>query len=154
MQKINTKYCADCSYKDNPSTAEPCYSCLSDTKKTGEPTGFLLRPELCHGNCSTCTERRCIPFKKTGGPKITHEAQEGVKINDPVEHPGHYTRLPIEAIKAIELLVTEVYGKSGWEAFCFGSELKYRLRAGFKGDATEDIGKALKYEKFRNNNFE
>lgn len=71
------------------------------------------------------------------------------KTGDPVNHPGHYTSLPIEAIKAIKLLVTEVYGEDGFRAYCFGNELKYRLRAGFKGPAEEEIGKALKYREFR-----
>jgi hypothetical protein len=52
------------------------------------------------------------------------------------------------------MILTEVYGEKGFEAYCFGNELKYRLRAGFKGDAQEDIDKALKYEEFRNRNFE
>ena len=81
-------------------------------------------------------------------------AQNTTKEADSVNHPSHYTRNPIEAIKAIEMILTEVYGEKGFEAYCFGNELKYRLRAGFKGDAQEDIGKALKYEEFRNRNFE
>jgi len=68
---------------------------------------------------------------------------------DLVNHPSHYRQAPVETIRIIELVLTEAFGETGYQAYCFGNELKYRLRAGFKGPADEDIGKALKYQDFR-----
>ncbi len=64
---------------------------------------------------------------------------------DPVNRPGHYNQYPIEVIDIIRL----VLGPEGFKAYCLGNEIKYRLRAGFKGDVTEDIGKAMRYFAFR-----
>lgn len=41
------------------------------------------------------------------------------------------------------------YGPDAYKAYCLGNELKYRLRAGFKGEIGEEIGKAMKYIEFR-----
>jgi hypothetical protein len=35
-----------------------------------------------------------------------------------------------------------------FRGYCKGNILKYRLRAGHKGDATEDIAKAKQYERW------
>jgi hypothetical protein len=69
--------------------------------------------------------------------------------SETVHHPKHYKQLPLETIDIIRISLIERYGKQGYEAYCFGNEMKYRCRAGFKGDAVEDIGKALKYCEFR-----
>jgi hypothetical protein len=49
----------------------------------------------------------------------------------------------------IKVILNECPSLTPFEAYCFGNELKYRLRAGFKGDTLEDIEKALKYKNFR-----
>jgi len=63
-----------------------------------------------------------------------------------VDHPGHYNQYPLEVID----IIRRVLGPDGFKAYCLGNILKYRLRAGFKGDVTEDIKKADKYLDFIN----
>lgn len=111
----------------------------------------IYNKEHCYFVVGPCGFNNNWPCFTPAHPKAS---QEGAEINDPVCHPGHYTSLPLEAIKTIRLALTEAYGPEGFKAYCFGNELKYRLRAGFKGDAQEDIDKALKYAEFRKGNFE
>lgn len=66
-------------------------------------------------------------------------------MSDNVNSPAHYTAYPLEVINIIHAIL----GNEGFRAYCFGNEIKYRMRAGFKGDAMEDIQKALAYKKFR-----
>lgn len=67
-------------------------------------------------------------------------------MNDAVNHPSHYAAFPVEVIDIIRF----VLGPDGFRAYCFGNEIKYRMRAGLKGDnAAEDIAKAMTYKKFR-----
>jgi hypothetical protein len=56
--------------------------------------------------------------------------------NDPVNNPAHYTSHPsgIEAITICE-----------HENFCIGNALKYLIRQGKKGDAVQDLRKAIWY---------
>lgn len=56
--------------------------------------------------------------------------------SDPVNHPAHYTRHP-SGVECID--ITEHMG------FCLGNAIKYIWRAGEKGDATEDLRKAVWY---------
>lgn len=66
--------------------------------------------------------------------------------NDAVNHPSHYTAFPVEVIEIIK----SALGPDGFRAYCFGNEIKYRMRAGLKGDnSAEDIAKAMTYKKFR-----
>lgn len=65
--------------------------------------------------------------------------------HDPVERPAHYQRFGMEVID----IIRHVLGPEGFKAYCIGNELKYRLRAGDKGDAAQDIAKAMKYREFR-----
>jgi len=55
---------------------------------------------------------------------------------DAVEHPPHYTRHPsgVECIQITEHM-----------NFCLGNAIKYIWRAGLKGDAIEDLRKAIWY---------
>lgn len=57
-------------------------------------------------------------------------------MSDPVNHPSHYTRHPsgVECIQVAEHL-----------NFCRGNAIKYIWRAGEKGDAVEDLRKAVWY---------
>lgn len=65
-----------------------------------------------------------------------------------VKHPSHYTAYPVEVIDIIKATL----GDDGFKAYCLGNEIKYRMRAGLKGDnAEEDIAKAMQYMEFRNN---
>ena len=61
---------------------------------------------------------------------------------DNVNSPKHYQFFPdMEAIEVIALSMTEeqFYG------YCLGNRMKYRLRAGSKGNTLEDIAKSDKY---------
>jgi L-arabinose isomerase len=66
---------------------------------------------------------------------------------DMVNHPPHYKKYPIEVKEIIRLAVNEVYGDDGYNAYCFGNEIKYRMRAGLKDKdkILEDISKANFY---------
>ena len=65
--------------------------------------------------------------------------------SDPVNHPPHYKQFGMEVID----IIRHVLGPEGFRAYCIGNELKYRLRAGDKGDAAQDLAKAMKYREFR-----
>lgn len=68
-----------------------------------------------------------------------------VTPHDPVQRPAHYQQFGMEVIDIIK----HVLGPDGFRAYCIGNELKYRLRAGDKGDASQDLAKAMKYREFR-----
>ena len=70
--------------------------------------------------------------------------KEGVNF-DPIQRPAHYQRFGMEVID----IIRHVLGPEGFRAYCIGNEIKYRLRAGDKGDAQQDLGKAMKYREFR-----
>jgi hypothetical protein len=57
-------------------------------------------------------------------------------LTDRVNHPRHYTSHPsgVECITVTEHM-----------NFCIGNAMKYLWRAGLKGDAVEDLEKALWY---------
>ena len=71
-------------------------------------------------------------------------------LEDQVDHPSHYVgHYPFEVKDAIKLILNELCPDlTGFDAYCLGNQLKYRLRAGHKGDLLEDISKALKYGEF------
>jgi hypothetical protein len=56
--------------------------------------------------------------------------------HDPVKNPAHYTSHPsgVEQIQVSEHM-----------SFCLGNAIKYLWRAGLKGDAIEDLRKAVFY---------
>jgi len=58
--------------------------------------------------------------------------------HDPVNHPKHYTEHP-SGVECIQ--ITEHMG------FCLGNAIKYIWRADLKGDAIEDLKKAVWYIK-------
>lgn len=57
-------------------------------------------------------------------------------MNDPVNHPAHYTSHP-SGVECIE--ITEHLN------FCIGNAIKYLWRAGLKSDQVEDLKKARWY---------
>ena len=66
-------------------------------------------------------------------------------LNNVVNHPSHYQFYPeLEAIEIIKKSLTA----EEFRGYCIGNSLKYRLRAGGKGDTLEDIAKADKYKEF------
>ncbi len=62
--------------------------------------------------------------------------------NDQVKNPNHYLIIGIETITVIASSMSE----SEWLGYCRGNVLKYRLRAGKKGDANTCLAKADFYE--------
>lgn len=174
MGEYKPSICQSCGFSYMRFTEEPCKNCnegdnwISKVSKVTNPVKIdcaWCRYEEVDANedpCCHCvggSEWKFDTFPDESGDYPFEDAQEspeidaeGAKIDDPVDHPSHYTSLPIEAIKIIKNVLTEAFGEKGFEAYCFGNELKYRLRAGFKGPAQEDIGKALKYLDFRQGN--
>ena len=59
-------------------------------------------------------------------------------MNDPVNHPSHYTQHP-SGVECIQL--TEHMN------FCLGNAMKYIWRAGEKGNYQQDLEKAIWYLK-------
>ena len=57
-------------------------------------------------------------------------------MSDNINHPDHYTGHPsgVECIAITEHM-----------SFCVGNAMKYLWRAGMKGDAIEDLRKAIWY---------
>jgi hypothetical protein len=74
------------------------------------------------------------------------EVPEKSPTEDMVNHPPHYQQLAVE-VKDIIKMVLEKANLSPYESYCLGNELKYRLRAGDKGDVMEDLGKAQFYRR-------
>jgi hypothetical protein len=66
-----------------------------------------------------------------------------------VNHPPHYLDLGMEVKDIIKEVVTYTFGSRAYKAYCLGNELKYRLRAGHKGDAVQDLEKAAFYREER-----
>ncbi len=64
------------------------------------------------------------------------------KTDELVKNPPHYKFFDVEAINILEKSLT----KEEFRGFCKGSALKYRLRAGKKINAVQDIQKALEFE--------
>ena len=60
-------------------------------------------------------------------------------MTDPVNHPKHYGNGPDDPYEAIKVI-------ESWSLdFCLGNAVKYIARAGKKGDAIEDLRKAVWY---------
>jgi hypothetical protein len=62
-------------------------------------------------------------------------------VNDPVNHPAHYTAGPVECIDAIHAAL----GTDGFLAYCRGAAIKYAWRAGRKANHAEDLRKGAWY---------
>mgnify|MGYP003648670227 CR=1 FL=1 len=67
----------------------------------------------------------------------------GIKPNDQVKNPSHYQI--IEGFESITIIASALTTEQ-WKGFCIGNTLKYRIRAGKKGDLKQDIDKADFYE--------
>lgn len=70
------------------------------------------------------------------------------QLNDNVTDPKHYQVFPgVEAIQLIAKALTP----SQFYGYCLGNCMKYRLRAGKKGDTEEDLRKAEFYKELYEN---
>jgi len=110
----------------------------------------MNKPEWCNSSIGWCHGfedvrgcEGCSFFVKD------YEFKELEPNKDMVEHPDHYKDFPVEVIEMIKAILTMKYGEDGFEAYCFGNEIKYRMRAGLKADTLEDISKSMKYAEFR-----
>jgi hypothetical protein len=66
-----------------------------------------------------------------------------MNMQNNVNHPTHYNQHPIEVID----MMLAIYGREAVINFCLLNAFKYRMRAGHKDDVTQDIQKALWYER-------
>ena len=64
-------------------------------------------------------------------------------MNEQVKSPKHYQL--IDGIESIDLIACGMTLEM-WRGFCLGNIIKYRIRAGKKGDLQQDIDKANYYE--------
>ena len=67
------------------------------------------------------------------------ETVESVIIYDEVNHPKHYRIFP--GMEVIDVIMAAL-SPTEFEGYLKGNVLKYRLRAGNKGNAQKDIAKA------------
>jgi len=90
-------------------------------------------------------EKRMAVIGQNGNTGEHYPPPTGVcpPSTDSINHPQHYTDglLGCEAIGIIASSMT----KTEFKGYCLGNILKYRLRAGKKGDAQECLQKADKY---------
>jgi len=71
-------------------------------------------------------------------------------MSDNINSPKHYRVFPgVETKELVKACLEAMSQLSNYEAYLVGTEIAYRLRAGHKGDAVEDIAKAMKYYEFR-----
>lgn len=68
---------------------------------------------------------------------------EAVAVIDSVKNPKHYQ--VIEGVESITIIASAMTVDQ-WRGFCLGNILKYRIRAGKKGDLQQDIAKADYYQ--------
>ena len=66
------------------------------------------------------------------------------KLFNPVNNPQQYDILP--DMQAIDIILAALTDEE-FRGYCKGNVLKYRLRAGKKGDIKEDINKADAYSR-------
>lgn len=62
-------------------------------------------------------------------------------MSNSVDHPSHYNQYPVEVID----MMIHIFGMEKVIDFCYINAFKYRMRAGLKGDATEDLAKEQWY---------
>jgi hypothetical protein len=62
---------------------------------------------------------------------------------DPVHRPEHYTHGSVEVFD----MMVAIWGAEKVRIFCEINAFKYRMRAGYKADAGQDIEKAKWYER-------
>ena len=72
-------------------------------------------------------------------------------MSEQVKHPGHYLRFGVEVKDIIAWVLDSPENEhlTQYEAYCMGNEIKYRLRAGFKGAYEQDMEKAMQYNLMR-----
>lgn len=69
-----------------------------------------------------------------------------IEMNINVEHPKHYNTFTVECIE----MMRKIYGDEAVKTFCELNAFKYKIRAGEKGSAEEDLKKANWYLEYKN----
>ena len=90
------------------------------------------------------SDTRITHIAQNGGDGMHYDEQreQHEAKHDPVNHPRHYAIAPgVEAIDIIEASLTP----EQFKGYLLGNFLKYRLRAGDKGDLQQDIDKSNWY---------
>lgn len=88
--------------------------------------------------CLGCTRRSCTTCELLNEKEVRMDQPADV-----VNKPSHYKWFPgVEVINVIRSTLSE----EEFIGYCKGNSLKYRLRAGKKGDGSEDLAKARVYE--------
>lgn len=72
---------------------------------------------------------------------IGQNGNDGLHYNN-VSKPSHYKVLDCEVID----IIADTLTKDEFRGYCLGNIIKYRMRAGKKNDAAEDLAKADEYE--------
>ncbi len=75
--------------------------------------------------------------------EYSKENELPVKKIDLIKNPNHYDLFGENTIHILARSMTVEM----WKGFCFGNVLKYRLRAGKKGELKQCIKKAEQFEK-------
>ena len=65
-----------------------------------------------------------------------------IRTMEQVNHPQHYTTYDVETLD----MMIRIWGVQETISFCKLNAFKYRMRAGHKDNAQQDINKALWYE--------
>lgn len=81
--------------------------------------------------------------------KLNKTICETLDKKDMVRKPSHYDFFPgVEAI----VIIARSMSEAEFRGYCMGNALKYRLRAGKKFDAAEDLKKADYYKELYERN--
>lgn len=99
------------------------------------PEGMLY-PVRVYGTTQEAVTELAWDFLDDHDRELRAKAKVAETGNDPISHPAHYTRFPVEVIELTEHL-----------NFCRGNAVKYIARAGHKDPSKEieDLEKALWY---------
>ena len=68
--------------------------------------------------------------------------ENGIKINDKINHPSHYTYFQKEVIDIIQDCLTP----EEFKGYLKGNLIKYRMRAGLKDNRNDDLDKSNYYQ--------
>ena len=89
---------------------------------------------------TTCILFQSLPIVKCGG--FFYLCRINLMSMEQVNHPQHYTTYDVETLD----MMIRIWGIQETISFCKLNAFKYRMRAGHKDNAQQDIDKALWYE--------
>ena len=123
-------------------------SAAERTKESSELNGIIInagakRSGFVSEAIRSCTDKVKEQIKSEFDGIIVNASVGKTKPNDQVKNPSHYQI--IEGFESITIIVSALTVEQ-WKGFCIGNILKYRIRAGKKGDLKQDIDKADFYE--------